>query len=43
LPDGCAFRLRCARATAACESEPASEAQADGRELRCFHPMERAA
>jgi peptide/nickel transport system ATP-binding protein len=39
LPAGCAFRTRCVRADTACETEPLSEAR-DGRELRCFHPME---
>jgi peptide/nickel transport system ATP-binding protein len=38
LPSGCAFRLRCAHADAACEAEPAVR-QADDRDLRCFHPM----
>ena len=38
LPPGCAFRTRCARADAACETEPPD---ADG--LRCFHPMDAAA
>ena len=42
LPAGCAFRLRCAHADAACEVEPPPEAH-DGRELRCFHPMDQAA
>ena len=35
LPAGCAFRTRCARATAACETEPP---EIGG--LRCFHPMD---
>jgi len=43
LPTGCAFRLRCAHADAACEVEPPAERQPDGRELRCFHPMDQAA
>jgi peptide/nickel transport system ATP-binding protein len=43
LPIGCAFRSRCAHADGVCEAEPASEPQPDGRELRCFHPMARAA
>jgi peptide/nickel transport system ATP-binding protein len=42
LPAGCAFRLRCAHADAACEVEPPPEPH-DGRELRCFHPMDQAA
>ena len=37
LPPGCAFRTRCARADAACETEPPVT---DG--FRCFHPMEAA-
>ena len=43
LPDGCAFRMRCAQADAACEQEPAAVPQPDGRDLRCFHPMDQAA
>src|SRR5262249_51841573 len=39
LPAGCAFRSRCANADQSCLEEPASEIQADGRALRCFHPM----
>ena len=42
LPAGCAFRLRCARASAVCEADP-PEAMHDGRALRCFHPMDQAA
>ena len=42
LPAGCAFRLRCAHADAACEKEPVA-IQTQGRDLRCFHPMEQAA
>jgi oligopeptide transport system ATP-binding protein len=42
LPAGCAFRMRCAHADAACETEPPAELR-DGRGLRCFHPMEQAA
>jgi len=38
LPPGCAFRPRCARATGACLAPP-PVAQADGRLLRCFHPV----
>ncbi len=38
LPAGCAFRLRCAHADAACEIEPPAE-PTEGRDLRCFHPM----
>ena len=39
LPQGCAFRPRCPRATAACLVEPASVVDASGRSLRCFHPI----
>jgi peptide/nickel transport system ATP-binding protein len=39
LPEGCAFRTRCARADAACEKDPAITAPAPGRALRCFHPL----
>ena len=42
LPPGCAFRMRCARASAACETEPPA-ADHDGRALRCFHPLDQAA
>ncbi len=38
LPEGCAFRPRCARADAACLAEPASTLLPDGRSLRCHHP-----
>jgi peptide/nickel transport system ATP-binding protein len=40
LPSGCAFRLRCVHADAVCEIEPPVETQPDGRDLRCYHPME---
>ena len=39
LPQGCAFRPRCPRATAACLVEPAAVVDASGRSLRCFHPI----
>jgi peptide/nickel transport system ATP-binding protein len=39
LPGGCAFRERCPYATAACKTEPPLETAADGRRLRCFHPV----
>jgi peptide/nickel transport system ATP-binding protein len=42
LPPGCAFRMRCAHADTACETEPPSEPH-DGRDLRCFHPMDQVA
>jgi peptide/nickel transport system ATP-binding protein len=38
LPQGCAFRNRCERASAACEQTPEIQVL-DGRSLRCFHPM----
>jgi peptide/nickel transport system ATP-binding protein len=37
-PSGCAFRTRCERATAICESTPQSTVEGD-RTLRCFHPI----
>ena len=40
LPQGCAFRPRCSRATDACRVEPPSVIDASGRTLRCFHPIE---
>ena len=40
LPTGCAFRVRCDRASAACLAEPPLET-AHGRSLRCFHPVTR--
>jgi peptide/nickel transport system ATP-binding protein len=43
LPAGCAFRLRCAHADAACEVQPRAAKAEGGRELRCFHPMDQAA
>jgi peptide/nickel transport system ATP-binding protein len=39
LPQGCAFRSRCARADIACEQEP-QLVEAAGRGYRCFHPMQ---
>ncbi len=36
---GCAFRTRCVRATAVCETEPMLTEPGPGRGLRCFHPM----
>src|SRR5450830_266118 len=38
LPSGCAFRDRCAQATAVCTQTPETRI-VDGRALRCFHPM----
>jgi peptide/nickel transport system ATP-binding protein len=37
LPEGCAFRPRCGRATDACRTAPPLEREAD-RGWRCFHP-----
>jgi peptide/nickel transport system ATP-binding protein len=39
LPQGCAFRNRCARANAACTEEPPLTEIAR-RAYRCFHPLE---
>ncbi len=39
LPEGCAFRPRCAYAQDDCGSEPPSVIDATGRSLRCFHPL----
>jgi len=39
LPGGCAFRERCPYATEMCKTEPPLETTADGRRLRCFHPV----
>jgi peptide/nickel transport system ATP-binding protein len=38
LPQGCAFRARCARATDTCLAEPPLYG-IDGRHVRCFHPI----
>jgi peptide/nickel transport system ATP-binding protein len=38
LPQGCAFRSRCNRATETCLSEPPLYTLA-GRQVRCFHPI----
>ncbi len=40
LPQGCAFRPRCSRATDACLIEPPSVIDTSGRSLRCFHPID---
>ncbi len=37
LPNGCAFRERCSRASATCVNEP-FDVTRDGRMFRCFHP-----
>ncbi len=39
LPDGCSFRLRCARASEACLTMPELTAPEPGRLVRCVHPM----
>ena len=39
LPDGCAFRQRCAHADAACLQAPPITTQ-QGRDVRCFHPLD---
>ena len=39
LPAGCAFRTRCTYADKACLAEPDITAPADGRQVRCFHPL----
>jgi peptide/nickel transport system ATP-binding protein len=42
LPDGCAFRARCAYATDACATAPETGAVgvgADGQTVRCHHPL----
>lgn len=38
LPEGCAFRMRCPRATEACLQEPPVTEIAEGRRACCFHP-----
>ena len=39
LKPGCAFRERCARATAICSTPPEITRPAPARTLRCFHPL----
>ncbi len=39
LPVGCAFRTRCARATARCEADPPEFGVGEGHAHRCFHPL----
>ncbi|AJG21070.1 Oligopeptide transport ATP-binding protein oppD [Cupriavidus basilensis] len=39
LPAGCAFRERCTYATDVCKTAPPLDTAADGRRLRCFHPV----
>ena len=43
LPPGCAFRERCSRADGACARRPALPARCAGRQVRCFHPLQRRA
>ena len=38
LPEGCAFRMRCPKATEVCLQEPEMTDIAAGRRVRCFHP-----
>jgi len=40
LPQGCAFRPRCARASERCTAEVPEGTPTPGRTLRCFHPVE---
>jgi len=39
LKPGCAFRDRCPRADAACETAPAITQPTPARSLRCVHPL----
>jgi peptide/nickel transport system ATP-binding protein len=43
-PPGCLFRLRCARATAACAADPAlaGDPSTGAHAFRCHHPLEAA-
>ena len=38
LPAGCAFRVRCNRASDRCQQEPPVIEHGPGRRARCFHP-----
>ncbi len=38
LPEGCAFRPRCPRASGACMETPQITSPLTGRQVRCFHP-----
>jgi peptide/nickel transport system ATP-binding protein len=38
LPQGCAFRARCPRASEACLAEPVMAEILPGRDVRCIHP-----
>ena len=39
IPEGCAFRPRCTRATQRCFTPPPLDGDATGRFARCFHPL----
>jgi peptide/nickel transport system ATP-binding protein len=39
LPEGCAFRTRCAYADADCTAEPPAVAPLPDQSVRCFHPQ----
>lgn len=39
LPQGCAFRERCAHAVSACGDEPLNTVEAGGRTYRCWNPL----
>jgi len=39
LPQGCAFRTRCAHAQPSCTVDPPITEPVPGRTLRCFHPV----
>lgn len=39
LPEGCAFRARCAHADAACLADPDMTSPVPDRSVRCFHPL----
>jgi peptide/nickel transport system ATP-binding protein len=38
LPEGCAFRPRCPRASSACLEAPQITSPLSGRQVRCYHP-----
>jgi len=40
LPQGCAFRPRCGRASERCTADVPESTPGPGRTLRCFHPVE---
>jgi len=43
LPAGCPFRPRCAYASDACLEVPQTRLLRDAREVRCYHPLDKAA